>query len=363
MREYKLYIINPTKVKNDKLERSEQMTKAKYLVAFALIMILGANMLFASKTDVQMKLWNRWTYETSDGEVQENQFSLSRGYFRINHYFTDDIKGRFNVDIFSDDDANDGAGLKLKYAYLDFKNLLPMQGAKLTIGLMKTYFGTIYSWDYPTIAKDPTDMYKISSSTDYGLGISGDMPSNLGEYNLAMYNGEGYKKTGSDVNKYPAFVGNARFNLMKNIMLGGSAYLANKTGTTEPYDEKTAFAGIANLQFGPVDFWGEYLMKNVTVNSKSSDETKSAGFMLMPIIELTPYLELVLRYDQWDPNTDMDDDAYNLMVGGVNFKISEASKGVMLQLNYENKSFEDDSMDSISKIVAQLRWAFSTPKL
>jgi len=339
------------------------MTKVKYLVAFALIMLLCVNAAVASKTDIQMKLWNRWTHETCDGEVQENQFSLARGYFRINHYFTDDIKGRFNVDIFSDDDANDGAGLKLKYAYLDFKNLLPIQDSKLTVGLLKTYFGTIYSWSYPTVAKDPSDMYDICSSTDYGFAVSGDMPSKLGEYNLAMYNGEGYKKTGGEVNKHPAFVGNARFNFMKNITVGGSAYLANKVGTSEPYDEKQAFAGMGHFTFGPVDVLAEYITHNYTDNNKSSTDITSSGFMVMPVIELTPYLDLVLRYDQWDPNTDADDDKRNLMVGGVNFKISEASKGVMLQLNYENHSYESDSSEDTNKIVAQLRWAFSTPKL
>ncbi|HEW91913.1 MAG TPA: hypothetical protein ENF81_05165, partial [Thermotogaceae bacterium] len=81
-----------------------------------LIMFIGASLLSASTTNIEMYLWNRLTYVKSGDEVIENQFSLARGYLRINHAFSSNISGRFNIDIFSDDDGLDGAGLKLKYA-------------------------------------------------------------------------------------------------------------------------------------------------------------------------------------------------------------------------------------------------------
>ena len=101
-----------------------------------------------------------------DGEVTKNEMALKRGYLRLEPKFGNNIKGRFNVDFFSDEDGLDGAGLKIKYAYLDFSNMLPIKDSKIIIGLMKTYFGTIYDWDYSTIDKDPSDKYNFVSSTD-----------------------------------------------------------------------------------------------------------------------------------------------------------------------------------------------------
>ncbi|MDO9578277.1 MAG: hypothetical protein Q7J16_10365, partial [Candidatus Cloacimonadales bacterium] len=97
-----------------------------------------------AETKLSMELWNRWSYETIDGDVQQNSLSLERGYFRLEPVFSSKIKGRFNLDFFSSDAAADGVGMKLKYAYLDFSELIPLKDTKVTIGLMKTYFGTIY---------------------------------------------------------------------------------------------------------------------------------------------------------------------------------------------------------------------------
>jgi hypothetical protein len=335
------------------------MTKIKYLVAFVLILAIGANLLMASDTQIQMTVWNRWTYEKVGDEVTKDQFSLARGYLRLNHNFSKTVFGRFNVDFFSDEDGLDGAGLKIKYAYLDFKKLIPIKDSKLTVGLMKTYFGTIYDWSYITVEKDPSDLYKICSSTDYGLGVSGLLPSGFGEYALALYNGEGYKKTGDDVNKYPAFTGNLRVTPIPGVTIGGSAIIANKVGTTEPYDKMNAYAGVGRFVFGPIDIWAEYIMKNYTDESKSSCETKSAGFMVMPVIKILPNLEFVFRYDQWDPNTDQDNDKKNLMLAGVNFT---CANNVILQLNYENVSYENSKSEDTKKFYAQLNWTFKTPK-
>ncbi|MCK4500229.1 hypothetical protein KAU11_07015, partial [Candidatus Babeliales bacterium] len=181
-----------------------------------------------AETKLKMELWNRWTYQTIDGEVTKNEMALKRGYLRLEPKFGNNIKGRFNVDFFSDDDALDGVGLKLKYAYLDFNNMLPIKDSKLTIGLMKTYFGTIYDWNYTTIEKDPSDKYKFVSSTDYGFGISGYLPNGFGTYALAAYNGEGYKKTGGDINKDLNFVANLRVTPIAGVTVGGSYMMKTK---------------------------------------------------------------------------------------------------------------------------------------
>jgi len=80
------------------------------------ILIIPFFSLIAGEMKISMKLWNRYTAQIMDGELNESAFTLERGYFRVEPAFTDKIKGRFNLDFFSDDDGVNGASVKLKYA-------------------------------------------------------------------------------------------------------------------------------------------------------------------------------------------------------------------------------------------------------
>ena len=329
--------------------------KQSWYLLTLLLMFLTSSIAIAGETKLEMYLWNRYTYEKVGDEIEESAFSLKRGYFRVNHKFSDDISGRFNLDFFSSDKDTDvhGVGVKLKYAYLDFKNLIPIKDSKLTFGLLKNYFGTIYDWSYIVMEKDPADKYKFISSTDYGIALYGYIPNGMGEYALAVTNGEGYKKAGDNVNTSPAYLANLRFIPIAGVTIGGS-YYTKKKGTDKT--DYSAYAAVGRLAFGPLDTQFEFL-------SKDNDGIVGQGFMIMPIIKLTNDFELVARYDNWDPNTDEDNDKETILIGGFNYYILRRAKGkpaVMLQVNYENTSYEDSSKDSKDKFITQLRWEFST---
>ena len=178
----------------------------KLFILVALLSILGIAQIWAQQeVRVAGEMWNRYTFEsgttrgdTLNTSIRKNFFSLERGYFRLQSKFTDNISGRFTVDMFSSgaNEYRDGAGLKLKDAYLDFNNLIPVPDMKLTVGLHKVWFGTLYDWDYTLIGKAPADEYGFCSSSDYGISVSGHLPGGLGEYNAGLYNGEGSKSPG-----------------------------------------------------------------------------------------------------------------------------------------------------------------------
>ncbi len=332
-------------------------------------LLILATAFLNAETKLKMEIWNRWTYETCDGEVIKNELAVKRGYFRLEPKFGNNIKGRFNVDFFSDDDAGDGAGLKLKYAYLDFSNFLPIKDSKLTAGLMKTYFGTIYDWDYTVIEKDPSDLYKIVSSTDYGLGISGYFPNGFGTYAIAAYNGEGYKKTGDDINVAINPLINIRLIPVTGITLGGSYYMANKQNEEidgEPNEDRvdyTKMAGVGKFAYGPVYILAQYLMMdtdkpNVDGFEKFTETVLSA----MGVFKVNNNIDLVARYDINDPDTDVDDDGTSLILAGFNYHIMKDSKNkpkLFIQFNFEQISYELEDSEPVNKLMAQLRWVFS----
>lgn len=117
-------------------------------------------------TDMTVRVWNRYTAISHKGEITKSQFAVKRGYFRLEPKFSDDIYGRFNLDFFSDDDSPDGGGIKVQYAYLNFRNVLPVPKTELTAGLIKNRFGTIYQWDYWTITQALEDREDVIASAD-----------------------------------------------------------------------------------------------------------------------------------------------------------------------------------------------------
>lgn len=343
--------------------------KKNLLVFLVLTMALTA--VLQAETKLKMELWNRYTFEQVDGETTKNQFALQRGYFRLEPKFGANIKGRFNVDFFSSDKDEDvnGAGIKLKYAYLDFSKVLPIEDSKITVGLMKTYFGTIYDWDYTTIQKDPADAYKFVSSTDYGIGVSGYYPNGFGEYAIAVYNGEGYKKAGKKVNTDLAFCLNTRVTPITGVTVGGSYMMNSKNPDeidgqkNEDREEYSQFAANLKLAYGKFSVLGQLLSKTTETpnDAGSKDETKQA-ISVMPVYVLSNCLDIVARYDQFDPSTDVDDDAETHIMGGVNYHIQKDAKNnpkLMLQAFVEQVSFEEDGADDELIAMLQLRWIFS----
>lgn len=346
--------------------------KKTLLVVILAIFALG---ILNAGTSLKLEMWNRWTYQMVDGETTKNEMALQRGYFRLEPTFTDKIKGRFNLDFYSSDKASDteGAGIKLKYAYLDFSELIPIKNSKVTVGLMKTNFGTINEFAYQTIEKDPSDKYKFTSSADYGIGLSGYLPSGFGTYDLGVYNGEGYKKVGSNINKDMNFIGNIRLIPIVGLTVGGSYMLMTAKdseiddGTGNMIDnpdrvEYNMMAGVAKFAYGPVNVQAQYLNKVKSMpNDSSVDDKTSTVISVMPIFKLNDMFDIIARYDIYDPNTDADDDIENTLIFGANYNIVRDSKNspvLFVQANYQTTTFEDDS-DAKNTIMVQLRWIFS----
>lgn len=369
----------------------------------------------AIDTKLSGEMWGRWTNETTNNrdshlkyvnKVSRNYISLERGYFGLETAFSANTKARFNVDMFSSDATHqipsdlvmpadtvksatiDGAGLKLKYGYVEFGNLTPIPDLYLMVGLQKTFFGTIYDWNYTVIEKAPTDLYKVVNSSDYGVTVNGFVPEGWGEYALGIYNGEGYKKVGASLsdNTDFAYLANLRLTPIAGVTIGGS-YMSNSVGREKTlsgdvlnskYEEQSLMDGLGRFAYGPVDCWVEYISKDVKYPNATGKDFTATGLMIMPIVSLNSFInlpiEVIGRYDSWDesdrPTTDSSRSLLNTMIFGVNYGIlpdSSNNPQLTLQLNYETKkydegksasSFADGKKDS-SQLMMQLKWKFA----
>ncbi|HPV15254.1 MAG TPA: hypothetical protein PL126_06355 [Candidatus Cloacimonadota bacterium] len=365
------------------------MKSLKWIVpAIAAIIFVMPALSFAQELRVGGEIWNRWTYESvkpegSDATTLKNYFALERGYFDLRPKFSENTSGRFTVDMFSTDSQKDGAGLKLKYGFIDFNNLIPVPDMTLTAGLQKVYFGTIYDWDYSLITKAPTDEYKVANSADYGITLNGQLPSGFGEYAVGVYNGEGYKAFGKTLNISPEFLANIRLVPIAGVTLGGS-FMTNSVDQdtcvvdASKYQKQMLMDGMARLAYGPVDVWMEYIYKDVeypNIADGSRDYTAN-GIMVMPILSLRSLIgsdiQLIGRYDRWD-HTDNPKDKYllNTITGGVNYNFmhdEKESPKMQLQLNLVQKAYDEDESSSsyagkkkdTTTVMMQLKYKFSS---
>lgn len=299
--------------------------KKQMMASLAGLCLLPA-LLGAQELKISGEMWNRWTLEQGQTYadtsltayqpgITKNYFSLERGYVGLEAKFSETVKGRFTVDIFSTDLLKDGAGLKLKYAYMDFTKLIPVPDLTTTVGLQKVYFGSIYDWNYSLIGKAPSDEYKLANSADYGISLNGFIPGGWGEYQLGMYNGEGYKNYGANLkdNIDPAWLANLRLTPLAGITLGASVMtngserrLKLADATENPaYNTQLLLDGILRAAFGPVDVWVEYLSKDVKYAPAFSNKDHIlSGLSVFPTLKLKSLigadLDLMGRWERWD---------------------------------------------------------------
>ena len=193
----------------------------------------------------------------------------------------------------------------------------------------------------------------MASSTDYGLALYGYIPGGFGEYAVSLLNGEGYKKTGADVDKEPEIAANFRIIPIPGLTVGGSVLYESDES------DRLAYAGVAHFSKGIFELWGEYLVSDM-------NDITGSGFMVMPILRLKGMtgidIDLLGRFDMWDGDTDIDDNGHMNITAGVNWNLIRNEKGspmVFLQIQGERTMFEDETALDIDQLMLQLQWKFS----
>jgi hypothetical protein len=80
----------------------------------------------------------------------------------------------------------------------------------------------------------------------------------------------------------------------------------------------------------------------------------------MPVIKLKNLIpvdmDIVVRYDKWDPNTQKQNDRWSTRIAGLNWNIRQ---DMMLQFNWEQKNYQDTTKCPVNDFMVQLRWKFS----
>lgn len=367
------------------------------------------------QTELEFNGWFRYTNKSTALEVTAptaSNFLLERGYTRLSHQWAPHLFTKFTVDVFSSDKYPEGATVRIKEAYLDYA--LPVRDFTLTAGCQKHYFGLIYSWDYTHPDKQLADDRGVGASADYGVTVNGFLPSGLGELQLGVYNGAGYKYAGKYLSTSPELLGNLRLTPLPGITLGLSAFThdrdislykndakGRKSGDTLYMNADTAntkrFAMAPTLKvgFGPVSLTGEYIaydytrkysyytpktrdsLGNITDSTlvEKTKDYKQSGFDLMPLVVFPGRkVEAFARFGMWERKEQSGDSmalikekSFTRYGAGFNYHFARRPNGKVgaaFQLAWsreQTKAVNKDgsAVDPVDTFVAQVRFEWN----
>ncbi len=326
----------------------------------SILFLLSFLSIFPIESRYSFEIWNRYIsiFEYKDSLIfKKNQLYVPRGYFSIEPVFTENIKGRLTLDFVSSKDGDEGALVRLKYAYIDFSNLFFKKNS-INFGLVKNFFGFLYDYDYPVIETEFADKEKVKSSADYGLSLNGYFFRDLFFYALSITNGEGYKKTDTQVDLNPAFLFNMRFYPFKDLFVGGSIDYENKglihTDTLNADSIKVSYVALLKYRQKFLTLWFEHLSQKID-NIKSKG---ISGILVLNFYKINDFpFEIVLRNDLWDEDIETNYDVYNRTIVGTSFnKFKEHN--IFIQLNFDRTFFEDGIKAPLNSISFQIKWRF-----
>lgn len=321
------------------------------------LLLLGMLFLGHAEAPIYGYFWFRHTYDnptTPEVEENANYFSVERGYIRWKTS-TDPVSFNGTVDITSSKGATAKTDwqIRLKYAQADWKmpaiaRYLPE--AKLMLGLQKVYFGMTDLWEYPLIEKNLEEAEKKMNSAELGVGFHSLLPRGYGEFSLQAFNGNGYTNI-VEVNPNKALLGNLSVIPVPGVMLKGSYWKAEQpSGDTllPPQLDQDRYAGLLQVKYGPVTLIGEYL-------GTKDHETSGMGYMGFAEFAVNKRLGIVARYDYFDNDTDVDNDAHARIMAGLNYIFA---KNLLAQLNYQLKTYEDAERDGVDAVMLQFKVSY-----
>ncbi len=271
--------------------------------------------------------------------VQGDTFNVSRTYLNI----TGNLNRRINFRITPDIVRESGSGsslngsytyrLKFAYAQLNLDEWFT-QGSWLRAGLHQTpYLETIesvyrYRFQGPTF----TDREGFLISSDFGVSGRYVLPSEYGDVQAGVYNGEGFQR--SEQNDQKALMARITIRPMPGAAIGKGL----RVGLF--YDDDHYFRGAARRRISPfvlfeharVNAGFEYLQATDR-STAAATEVEASGFSVWVVPRLTKSIDLLLRHDSLNPDENFREQKKTRDIAGVAYwipKLQRVTSAVML---------------------------------
>lgn len=326
----------------------------KLVFVFMVVMVFITGFAFAQdNVTFSGKVYFDYSHDVSkDGPRSvgpNNGFMFRRVYFTANKNIDDNFSVRFRTD------ADRGADSKLrpfiKHVYLKWKDILP--ASDLYVGMAATPAWRVSEevWGYRGLTKiiwdnfkDVTGVSNSASSADVGLGLDGAFMEKQITYRAMLSNGTSYSKGEDD--SYKKFALSVSGNFSDFILEGYADY--------EPKNSKDNFItwkGFAAYSVEGLAVGVEYYIMIQGGMGMNGTDLGLSGFSVFGRYNVIENGTAILRYDMYDPDTDIDNNETDLVIAAFDYRPSK-TVSVIPNINYytNGKALANHKSDIIAKL-------------
>lgn len=201
------------------------------------------------------------------------------------------------------------------------------------------------------------------------------------DVHLGVFNGADIRNNTTDNNDAKDFLGSVVFKPpVENakIHIGGYGWLGNAKAVYETYG-KTAqgdieeddtlknntYGGYAKADYKMDDmtlkFRGEFTLHQCEWlmdpgKVEDAQESDAQALFVQGSVQPAPKYEILARFETFDPDTDVDDDATSRFTVGANYYLDGLN--CMFYLNYLHQMWEADGVDAVGTIQGQVQLLF-----
>ncbi|MDP6931559.1 MAG: hypothetical protein QGG40_01525 [Myxococcota bacterium] len=279
------------------------------------------------ETRIGGKIFSHWGMDLSEGADRFNEFDIDRVYLTARRNLGQGLGVRVTTDVGRVEGEDTKLRPYLKYAYLETAQVVP--GVTLRFGMVGNSLVGSYDqfWGHRYVRKSFADAHKIVSSADIGAYALGQHADGALSWQAALVNGHGYGYPETDVSKTAQLQVGCDLMSGRDTALPLEVYASTEVGTDSPETTVAASVGIDH--------------QSVTARTDFTTQVAGAvsgmGYSAVLIPHLGEIANVILRYDHWDADTGVEDDANDTMVGGL---AHDFDRKVSLALTYERTIIE-----------------------
>lgn len=290
-----------------------------------------------------------------------NGWQFRRIYFTTDYTINSTFSSRFRLEADQSALASNGKiSVFVKDAWLKWKDVFA--GSDLYVGMSPTpaFEVSESAWGYRSLEKTTMDYFGVVSSRDLGIDLKGKIDKGgMVKYWLKLGNNSG---NSAESNKYKRYYASIQVKPTDEFQFTVYADYASMpqvsdavSGTMKDNNALVA-AGFLNYRSGKTFSIGlESFYKSQANNySMTASDPLTAqsglGVSAFAWLALSDDIQLVGRFDTYDPNTDSEikDDVRSLIVGAVDFQVAS---NVNIMPGVEIKKLEgSDNSDIIPRV-------------
>ena len=290
--------------------------------------------------------------KATPGGTAFQAFDIRRIYFAYDDNISETFTTRFRLE--ADPSAtligSSKIGVMVKDAYLGWKNIFGSSTLVFGISPSPTFDASEGAWGHRALEKTIMDLRGIVPSRDFGVALKGKLTGDgLLNYWVMVANGTGQSP---ETDKYKRYYGQISIKPAGNFWGMVNFDFQDRAQVTDPSTGNKVSDGTTTLSafvtYAQKDVFSLGLegftqsTSNGYLNNGALTSKSALGISVWATANVNPDCQVVLRYDNYDPNTNSaaKGDGRNLIIAGIDWK---ADKNVHVEPNIYYESYEAPS--------------------